>query len=111
MPGILGGIAGIIASAMASTNVYGVGLDLTFPAGRTGILQAGYQAAGLGASLALALIGGTITGFILCISFWGQPPDQNCFDDDIYWEVPDGETENENLLSSEHGRQKTNAEA
>ncbi|XP_059501422.1 ammonium transporter Rh type A isoform X2 [Stegostoma tigrinum] len=111
MPGILGGIAGIIASAMASTNVYGVGLGLTFPARRTGILQAGYQAAGLGASLALALIGGTITGFILCISLWGQPPDQNCFDDDIYWEVPDGETENENLLSSEHGRQNTNAEA
>lgn len=21
------------------------------------------------------------------IPFWGQPPDQNCFDDSIYWEV------------------------
>ncbi|XP_060707497.1 ammonium transporter Rh type A-like isoform X2 [Hemiscyllium ocellatum] len=87
MPGILGGLAGIIASAMASENVYGAGLIQTFPAGRSGIEQAGYQAAGLGVSLGVALIGGTITGFILCISFWGQPPDQNCFDDDIYWEV------------------------
>ncbi|XP_060707506.1 ammonium transporter Rh type C-like isoform X3 [Hemiscyllium ocellatum] len=111
MPGILGGLAGIIASAMASENVYGAGLIQTFPAGRSGIEQAGYQAAGLGVSLGVALIGGTITGFILCISFWGQPPDQNCFDDDIYWELPDGETENENLLSSEHGRQNINAEA
>ncbi|XP_043543445.1 ammonium transporter Rh type A-like [Chiloscyllium plagiosum] len=111
MPGILGGLAGIIASAMASENVYGPGLIQTFPTGRSGIVQAGYQAAGLGVSLGVALIGGTITGFILCISFWGQPPDQNCFDDDIYWELPDGETENENLLSSEHGRQNINAEA
>ncbi|XP_072413276.1 ammonium transporter Rh type A [Chiloscyllium punctatum] len=111
MPGILGGLAGIIASAMASEKVYGPGLIQTFPTGRSGIVQAGYQAAGLGASLGVALIGGTITGFILCISFWGQPPDQNCFDDDIYWELPDGETENENLLSAEHGRQNINAEA
>lgn len=21
------------------------------------------------------------------LPFWGQPPDQNCFDDSIYWEV------------------------
>ncbi|XP_067880484.1 ammonium transporter Rh type A-like isoform X2 [Heterodontus francisci] len=87
MPGIIGGLAGVIAAAMASKNVYGKGLHLTFPETRTAIEQAGYQAAGLGATLVLALIGGTITGFILRIPFWGQPPDQNCFDDDIYWEV------------------------
>ncbi|XP_078398116.1 ammonium transporter Rh type A isoform X2 [Cetorhinus maximus] len=87
MPGILGGLAGIIAAAMASQQLYGNGLVLTFPEKRTPIVQAGYQAAGLGASLAVALIGGIITGFILRIPFWGQPPDQNCFDDQIYWEV------------------------
>lgn len=21
------------------------------------------------------------------IPFWGQPPDQNCYDDSLYWEV------------------------
>ncbi|XP_041043971.1 ammonium transporter Rh type A [Carcharodon carcharias] len=110
MPGILGGVAGIIAAAMASQQLYGKGLILTFPEARTPIVQAGYQAAGLGASLAVALIGGIITGFILRIPFWGQPPDQNCFDDQIYWEVPDGKPEHEDLLSSEHGKQKTNAE-
>uniref|UniRef100_UPI00398E82D7 ammonium transporter Rh type A n=1 Tax=Pristiophorus japonicus TaxID=55135 RepID=UPI00398E82D7 len=113
MPGIIGGLAGIIGAAMASKNVYGDGLLSTFPQlkTRTAIGQAGYQAAGLGATLAVALIGGTITGFILRIPFWGQPPDQNCFDDQIYWEVPNGENEHEDLLSSEHGKHKTNAEA
>lgn len=26
-------------------------------------------------------------GFIMKIPFWGQPPDQNCYDDSLYWEV------------------------
>ncbi|XP_038655871.1 ammonium transporter Rh type A-like [Scyliorhinus canicula] len=111
MPGILGGLAGIIASAMASQQLYGNGFVLTFPESRDSIKQAGYQAAGLGATLAVALLGGIITGFILRIPFWGQPPDQNCFDDQIYWEVPNGKNEHEDLLSSEHGRQTTNADA
>ncbi|GCB78190.1 hypothetical protein scyTo_0020076, partial [Scyliorhinus torazame] len=111
MPGILGGLAGIIASAMASQQLYGDGFRLTFPESRNSLQQAGYQAAGLGATLAVALVGGIITGFILLIPFWGQPPDQNCFDDQIYWEVPNGKNEHEDLLSSEHGRQTTNADA
>lgn len=28
-----------------------------------------------------------IQGLIMKLPFWGQPPDQNCFDDSIYWEV------------------------
>ncbi|XP_067840575.1 ammonium transporter Rh type A-like [Heptranchias perlo] len=112
MPGIIGGLAGIIGAALASKNLYGNGLYLTFPEmkTRTAIEQAGYQAAGLGVTLAVALIGGIITGFILRIPFWGQPSDQNCFDDQIYWEVPDGENEHDELISSEPGRHKTNAE-
>ena len=26
-------------------------------------------------------------GVILRLPFWGQPPDENCFDDAVYWEV------------------------
>ncbi|KAH0621807.1 hypothetical protein JD844_023445 [Phrynosoma platyrhinos] len=46
------------------------------------------QAAALGCSIAIALVGGTITGLILHLPFLGQPPDQNCYDDSVYWEVP-----------------------
>lgn len=28
-----------------------------------------------------------LQGFIMKLPIWGQPPDQNCFDDSIYWEV------------------------
>ncbi|XP_062891396.1 ammonium transporter Rh type A-like [Mobula hypostoma] len=113
LPGLIGGLAGIIGAAMASKELYGEGLASTFPdfKTRSAMQQAGYQAAGLGISVAVALVGGLITGFILRIPIWGQPPDQNCFDDHIYWEVPGSEDEHNELLSSEHGKHKTNAEA
>ncbi|XP_072107553.1 ammonium transporter Rh type A-like [Mobula birostris] len=113
LPGLIGGLAGIIGAAMASDQLYGEGLASTFPdfKTRSAMRQAGYQAAGLGTSVAVALVGGLITGFILRIPIWGQPPDQNCFDDHIYWEVPGSEDEHNELLSSEHGKHITNAEA
>uniref|UniRef100_A0A674EQ76 Ammonium transporter Rh type A n=1 Tax=Salmo trutta TaxID=8032 RepID=A0A674EQ76_SALTR len=70
MPGILGGIAGIVAVALGKKNG-----------------SAAMQGAALASSLGFALVGGTITGLIMKLPFWGQPPDQNCFDDSIYWEV------------------------
>uniref|UniRef100_A0A669B1A7 Ammonium transporter Rh type A n=1 Tax=Oreochromis niloticus TaxID=8128 RepID=A0A669B1A7_ORENI len=87
LPGILGGLAGIVASPHA--------LKIS--------PHATMQAAALGSSLGFALVGGTITGLIMKLPFWGQPPDQNCFDDSIYWEVPNEEEENEESLA--HGDQ------
>ncbi|MBN3279663.1 RHAG protein, partial [Polyodon spathula] len=49
-------------------------------------------------------------GFILRLPIWGQPPDQNCFDDSIYWEVPEEEEENEEgLAHGEHSNNKAEA--
>ncbi|CAB1340474.1 unnamed protein product [Coregonus sp. 'balchen'] len=45
-------------------------------------------------------------GLIMKLPFWGQPPDQNCFDDSIYWEVPEEEEGEESLA---HGDQKAEA--
>uniref|UniRef100_A0A673HV15 Ammonium transporter Rh type A n=2 Tax=Sinocyclocheilus rhinocerous TaxID=307959 RepID=A0A673HV15_9TELE len=94
MPGILGGLAGIVAAAL----------------GKKENVTATYQACGLASSLGFALVGGLITGLIMKIPFWGQPPDQNCFDDSIFWEVPEEEEENEERLT--HGdSSKNKAEA
>uniref|UniRef100_A0A4W5P7E8 Ammonium transporter Rh type A n=1 Tax=Hucho hucho TaxID=62062 RepID=A0A4W5P7E8_9TELE len=82
MPGILGGIAGIVAVALGKKNG-----------------SAAMQGAALASSLGFALVGGTITGLIMKLPFWGQPPDQNCFDDSIYWEVPEEEEEGEETLA------------
>ncbi|KAK1170320.1 ammonium transporter Rh type A-like [Acipenser oxyrinchus oxyrinchus] len=90
MPGILGGIAGIVAVAMGAK----VGGSYLM------------QAAALTSSVSIAIVGGTITGFILRLPFWGLPPDQNCYDDSIYWEVPEEEEENEEGLA--HGEHSNN---
>ncbi|KAM9778234.1 ammonium transporter Rh type A [Syngnathus typhle] len=91
MPGILGGLAGIVAVAL----------------GKKEGGKATMQAAALGSSLGFALVGGAITGLIMKLPIWGQPPDQNCFDDSIYWEVPAEEEENEeNLAHSDFPKNK-----
>ncbi|KFQ40499.1 Ammonium transporter Rh type A, partial [Mesitornis unicolor] len=77
LPGILGGIAGIIVTA---TEV-GQGFPFT----------PGMQAAALGSTIGIALVGGALTGGILKLPFLGQASDQNCFDDSVYWEVPEDE--------------------
>ncbi|XP_042688679.1 ammonium transporter Rh type A isoform X1 [Centrocercus urophasianus] len=79
LPGILGGIAGIIVTAVQRETKGGVQLT------------AGKQAAALGSTIGIALLGGALTGAILKLPIWGQVSDQNCFDDSAYWEVPEEE--------------------
>ncbi|NWU16656.1 RHAG protein, partial [Cephalopterus ornatus] len=80
LPGILGGLAGIIVTAIAHMETrHGV------------LLTPGKQAAALGSTLGIALVGGALTGAILKLPFLGQVSDQNCFDDSVFWEVPEEE--------------------
>ncbi|KAM4601551.1 ammonium transporter Rh type A [Polymixia lowei] len=93
MPGILGGLAGIVAVALGKKKG-----------------EAAMQAAALASSLGFALVGGAVTGAIMKLPIWGQPPDQNCFDDSIYWEVPEEEEENEESLAhADHSKNKAEA--
>ncbi|XP_069706919.1 ammonium transporter Rh type A [Phaenicophaeus curvirostris] len=89
LPGILGGIAGIIVTAVNED-----------------IWQPGRQAAALGSSVGIALAGGALTGAILKLPFLGQASDQNCFDDSVYWEVPEEEKQHESHFNNydEHSR-------
>ncbi|XP_075431288.1 ammonium transporter Rh type C isoform X2 [Ascaphus truei] len=95
LPGVIGGIVGAVTAAAATASVYTqAGLVSLFGfygpyANRTPSIQGGFQAAGIFVSLAFAFVGGTIVGFILKLPFWGEPADENCFDDAVYWEVPD----------------------
>ncbi|KAM4748218.1 ammonium transporter Rh type C [Rhinophrynus dorsalis] len=94
MPGIIGGIVGAVTAACATEGVYTAeGLAKMFRfegdyANRTPSMQGGYQAAGICVSLAFAFVGGTAVGCILKLPIWGDPSDENCFDDHVYWEVP-----------------------
>ncbi|XP_012933400.1 ammonium transporter Rh type A isoform X2 [Heterocephalus glaber] len=72
LPGVIGGLASIVAIAVGVSNVSTVAM----------------QAAALGSSIGTAIVGGLFTGLILKIPFWEQPLDQYCYDDSVYWEVP-----------------------
>ncbi|XP_040204259.1 ammonium transporter Rh type A [Rana temporaria] len=94
LPGTLGGMAGIVATALGAAKP-----------GYTPFLQG----AALAATTGIAVVGGVITGFILKLPFWGQPPDQSCYDDTVYWEVPLEEEEHDNHYQGEHGKIKMEA--
>uniref|UniRef100_A0A2K5NU03 Ammonium transporter Rh type A n=1 Tax=Cercocebus atys TaxID=9531 RepID=A0A2K5NU03_CERAT len=71
LPGVVGGLAGIAAVALGASNT-----------------SVAMQAAALCSSIGTAVVGGLITGLILKLPFWGQPSDQDCYDDSVYWECP-----------------------
>ncbi|XP_002714426.1 ammonium transporter Rh type A [Oryctolagus cuniculus] len=72
LPGVMGGLAGIVAVAMGASNTSTMAM----------------QAAALGSSIGTAVVGGLTTGLILRLPIWGQPLDEYCYDDSVYWEVP-----------------------
>ncbi|KAI5626917.1 ammonium transporter Rh type C-like 2 [Silurus asotus] len=97
MPGVIGGIVGAITAAAASVPVYGEeGLINTFDftgsfKNRSPAVQGGYQAAAMCVAICFGIGGGIFVGLILRMPIWGSVTDDNCFDDSVYWEVPDKE--------------------
>eukprot|EP00069_Balaena_mysticetus_P020734 bmy_13137T0 len=71
LPGVIGGLASIVFIALETADTSAMAM----------------QAAALGSSIGTALVGGLVTGLILKIPIWGQPADQDCYDDSVYWEV------------------------
>ncbi|NXP37672.1 RHCG protein, partial [Leiothrix lutea] len=97
MPGLIGGIVGAITAAAATEDVYGKegfikAFDFTgVYQTRTPSIQGGFQAAGIVVSLLMAFVGGAIVGGILKLPIWGDAAAENCFEDGVYWEVPEDE--------------------
>ncbi|XP_028813773.1 ammonium transporter Rh type C-like 2 [Denticeps clupeoides] len=92
LPGALGGVVGAITAAAASTTVYGEeGFRGIFDFNRVAPVQGGYQAAALCVAIVFGIGGGIFVGCILKLPIWGDVADENCFDDEFYWEVPEEE--------------------
>ncbi|XP_019376393.1 PREDICTED: ammonium transporter Rh type B [Gavialis gangeticus] len=93
MPGVLGALLGVLVSAVATHDVYGDGMYDVFPFIAEGSWTASYQAViqlcALLVTLGFAVIGGSIVGAILKMNFLASPPDTQCFEDQVYWEVPE----------------------
>lgn len=98
MPGVLGALLGVLVTALATHEAYGDGLQSVFPliaeVRRSATSQAVYQFFGLLITLMFAIVGGSLGGFLLKLPYLDAPPDSQCYEDQLYWEVP-GEHEDE----------------
>ncbi|XP_020025430.2 ammonium transporter Rh type B [Castor canadensis] len=98
MPGVLGALLGVLVAGLATHEVYGDGLESVFPllaeGQRSARSQAMYQLLGLFVTLVFAFMGGLLGGLLLRLPCLDSPPDSQCYEDQIYWEVP-GEHEHE----------------
>ncbi|KAI8432413.1 hypothetical protein MSG28_004809 [Choristoneura fumiferana] len=93
MPGIYSGLLSVLFAAMATTEVYGsTGLGEVFGAikedERTASTQALNQFIALVATLAIAIIGGVITGFVSKLSLFSPLENKEKYDDEVNWELP-----------------------
>ncbi|XP_036609717.1 ammonium transporter Rh type B isoform X3 [Trichosurus vulpecula] len=92
MPGVLGALLGALVAGLATHQTYGDGLESVFPlvaeGHRSATSQAVYQLFGLFVTLVLASLGGGIGGLLLRLPCLSSPPDSQCYEDQIYWEVP-----------------------
>uniref|UniRef100_A0A8C6U1G5 Rh50-like protein n=1 Tax=Neogobius melanostomus TaxID=47308 RepID=A0A8C6U1G5_9GOBI len=112
LTGLISCAAGICAILWASEEVYGPSLYEIFAhrapvaddpklvelqqlvpglapgLGRTAQEQALIQAAAVGLTIGVAVMGGVFTGFILRLPFLSAPSDEFCFDDELFFYVP-----------------------
>lgn len=111
IPGIMGGLAGVISAASAGVSIYGESIGKVFPerapsdpvvaaaagvdpgSDRSASAQAWYQLAALGVTLGMSIVGGLLVGYLCRIEFF-EPP-KNLYNDVDYWELPEDDEEDE----------------
>ncbi|XP_011768121.2 TSSK6-activating co-chaperone protein isoform X1 [Macaca nemestrina] len=98
MPGVLGALLGVLVAGLATHEAYGDGLESVFPliaeGQRSATSQAMLQLFGLFVTLMFASVGGGLGGLLLKLPFLDSPPDSQCYEDQVHWQVP-GEHEDE----------------
>lgn len=86
IPGVIGALISAIVASRAGVNL-GSTLPTMYPlqGHRDPILQAGFQLAGLGLCLGIAIGSGHLTGFIISRPWFHPPPSDTLFDDKHHW--------------------------
>lgn len=90
IPGFMSGVTGVIVSTIGDRSGYLDGIKaecLGNGTTRTGTTQAGFQAAALGLTFGMAVVGGLLTGILLRLPIFAQK--DNHFDDEINWHLPE----------------------
>lgn len=91
MPGLLAGIFGIILAAFPAYSLYSDNLINTCWHGeeRSALAQVGYQAATLGVTILIAVLGGLLTGAILRVPILNDDRPASYYNDHTHWDVPE----------------------
>lgn len=107
MPGVLAAIGAAVLAALSDnwskSDQYGIfpetlpkrivnetgNLTVLGGMGRSALEQGGYQIAAAFITLAFAIVGGVITGFIMKLPIWDAPKEDSLFDDVDNWELPE----------------------
>nr|XP_009858225.1 rh type C glycoprotein isoform X1 [Ciona intestinalis]XP_009858226.1 rh type C glycoprotein isoform X2 [Ciona intestinalis] len=96
MPGILGVVASAIAAAIATQETYKDSYHELFKnTTRTSGQNGGYQIASLAVVLGIAIIGGTLTGFLLKLPVWDNLSAEELFEDEVFWDCVETVSEDE----------------
>jgi ammonium transporter Rh len=123
MPGVISGLASAVVALIATRdNYHGTRLFIFYPSrtpalnspdylslnlanstkfslggdGRSALLQAGFQLAGLALTLTLAIIGGLLTGLLIRLPIFEQINENELmFDDEPGWLLPNNEPTND----------------
>ncbi|CAF0772256.1 unnamed protein product [Rotaria sordida] len=93
MPGLMAGITGIIVASIGDRSGFSKHLTDTCRGGgksRDSSTQSGFQAAALGLTLGMAIVGGLIAGMILRLPIFAQKGKD--FDDEENWHLPENES-------------------
>lgn len=112
LTGLISSIAGICAILLASEETYGPSLYQIFShrappegdpklvelqelipglkpgLGRTAQEQALYQVAAVFSTIAASTVGGLLTGLVMKLPFLAAPSDEDCFDDELFFDTP-----------------------
>lgn len=91
LPGLLAGIFGIILAIFPTYSLYKENLLVVCWHGeqRTYLAQIGYQAAALGATIGIAIVGGIVTGIILRLPILNDQRPSAYYNDRAHWDVTD----------------------
>ena len=90
IPGLMGGIGGILSAALATKRLYGDAIDEIRADGRDATEQALFQLAALSTTLAISVVGGLLTGLLLRSERCAM--NKRLYDDEVYWDVDEEQT-------------------
>ncbi|XP_046842700.1 ammonium transporter Rh type B-like isoform X3 [Xenia sp. Carnegie-2017] len=89
MPAILAGVGGAIAAKVANSENYKNSLESVFQNKDDDTKRAGYQISALLITLAISIVSGAITGFIVKQNVFISPTREQLYDDKDFWELPE----------------------